>query len=440
MAARDNVVEYVQTLIRFDTTNTGDLATTRGEEPAALWVRDRLEEVGYECELVESGAPGRLNVFTRLKGDGTCADGLVIHGHLDVVPAVAEDWSVDPFSAEIKDGCIWGRGAVDMKDMVGMMVAVARELKLTGFTPHRDILFAFFADEESGSEYGSLWIAQNRPDIFTGMKEAIGEVGGYSVTLPDSQGKKKPFYLISTGEKGIAWLKVTAHGTPGHASLVHKDNPIQTLAAALRRLEEHDFPVVITKSLHNFVTAVSTETNFTIDVNAPNVAEELSQLGHIASTINSTLHDTANVTRLESGYKENVVPQTASAVLDCRLIPGRKEEFMKEMEQIMGPKISIEWLVEAPAIEVEYNTELVDFMKKSVLTYDPEAGFLPYIMGASTDAKSLDIMGIASYGFSPLKLPEDFNFMQLFHGIDERVPVSSLEFGADVLEDFVRRL
>ena len=194
----DDVVEVVSRLIRFDTTNTGELETTQGEAECAHWIAEQLAEVGYQPEYVESGAPGRGNVFARIKGADSSRGALLIHGHLDVVPAEPAEWSVHPFSGAVEDGYVWGRGAVDMKDMVGMTIVVARQLKRAGIVPPRDLVFGFVADEESGGAYGAQWLVDNRPDLFAGVTEAIGEVGGFSLTVPRRDGGERRLYLIET--------------------------------------------------------------------------------------------------------------------------------------------------------------------------------------------------------------------------------------------------
>jgi acetylornithine deacetylase/succinyl-diaminopimelate desuccinylase-like protein len=234
--AVDEVVELVSALIRFDTSNTGEPTTTKGEEECARWVAKQLEEVGYETEYVEAGAPGRGNVFARLPGADPSRGALLIHGHLDVVPAEPADWSAHPFSGAVEDGYVWGRGAIDMKNMVGMMIAVARHFKRAGVTPPRDLLFAFVADEEAGGKYGCRWLVDNRPDLFDGVTEAIGEVGGFSLTVPRPDGSERRLYLIETAEKGMLWMPLTARGRAGHGSFVHDDNAVTTLAEAVARL------------------------------------------------------------------------------------------------------------------------------------------------------------------------------------------------------------
>ncbi|MGV0800779.1 M20/M25/M40 family metallo-hydrolase, partial [Mycolicibacterium elephantis] len=186
--AEAEVVDIVSTLIRFDTTNTGEPETTKGEAECAHWVAEQLQEVGYQTEYIEAGAPGRGNLFTRLEGADRGRGALMLHGHLDVVPADPSEWSVHPFSGAIENGYVWGRGAVDMKDMCGMMIAVARHFKRAGIVPPRDIVFGFVSDEEAGGNYGCKWLVDNRPDLFEGVTEAIGEVGGFSLTIPRRDG------------------------------------------------------------------------------------------------------------------------------------------------------------------------------------------------------------------------------------------------------------
>src|ERR1700683_5340194 len=229
----DDVVDVVSRLIRFDTTNPGELETTKGEAECAQWVAAQLEDVGYQVEYLESGAPGRGNVFARLKGADSSRGALLIHGHPDVVPAEPAEWSVHPFSGAIEDGYVWGRGAVDMKDMVGMMIVVARQLKRAGIVPPRDLVFAFVADEEHGGRYGAHWLVDNRPDLFEGVTEAIGEVGGFSLTMPRPDGSERRLYLIETAEKGLSWMRLTARGPAGHGSMVQDQNAVTAVAEAV---------------------------------------------------------------------------------------------------------------------------------------------------------------------------------------------------------------
>ena len=435
--AVDEVVGLVSSLIRFDTSNTGELETTKGEADCARWVMAQLDEVGYSCEYVESGAPGRANVFARLAGADRDRGALLVHGHLDVVPAEAADWSVHPFSGAVEGGYVWGRGAIDMKNMVGMMIAVARHFKRAGIVPSRDIVFAFVADEEAGGKYGCRWLVEHRPDLFEGVTEAIGEVGGYSLTVPRRDGGERRLYLIETAEKGMLWMRLTARARAGHGSMVHQDNAVTVLAEAVAKLGRHRFPIILSPAVEEFLTAVAEETGYTFDPDSPDIDGAIAKLGSISRIIGATLRDTANPTMLKAGYKANVIPATAEAVFDCRVLPGRQAAFEREVDEIIGPDVTREWITELPSYETSFDGDLVDAMNAALLAVDPEARTVPYMLSAGTDAKHFARLGIRCFGFIPLRLPPELDFTALFHGVDERVPVEALEFGAQVLEHFL---
>ena len=434
----DEVVGLVSALIRFDTSNTGELETTKGEAECAQWVAEQLREVGYSPEYLESADPGRGNVFARLPGADPTRGALLIHGHLDVVPAEAADWSVHPFSGAVSDGYVWGRGAVDMKDMCGMMLAVARHFKRAGIVPPRDLVFAFVADEESGGKYGAQWLVRNRPDLFAGVSEAVGEVGGFSVTLPRRDGGERRLYLIETAEKGLLWMRLTARGRAGHGSMIHDDNAVTTIAAAVARIGSHQFPVVLTESVAAFLTAVAEETGYSFDIDSPDLEGAIAKLGPIARLVGATLRDTANPTMLKAGYKANVIPAAAEAVIDCRVLPGRQAAFEREIDELIGPGITREWISELGSYETSFDGDLVDSMNAALLAADPEARIVPYMLSGGTDAKAFADLGIRCFGFVPLRLPPELDFAALFHGVDERVPVDALQFGARVLENFLQ--
>jgi acetylornithine deacetylase/succinyl-diaminopimelate desuccinylase-like protein len=430
-AAEDEAIEFAGQLIRFDTTNTADPETLKPERPAAEWVAERLGEVGCEATYVESGAPGRGNVITRIPGADPSRGALLVHGHLDVVPAEAPEWSVHPFSGAVQDGYLWGRGAVDMKDMDGMMLAVARRFKHDGIVPPRDIIFAFVADEEAGGTYGARWLVENRPELFEGASEAIGEVGGFSVTFADGVRA----YLIETAEKGIRWLTLRATGTAGHGSMVHHDNAVANLAAAVTRLGNHRFPLVMRDSVREFLDGVTELTG--IEFPEDDIEGALGKLGGLARMIGATLRDTANVTMFNAGYKANVIPSEATASVDCRVLPGREQAFETELAEILGPDVQRDWL-SLPPVETTFDGALVDAMAHAVLAEDPGARTLPYMLSGGTDAKHFQRLGIRTFGFVPLRLPADLDFSALFHGVDERVPVDALRFGARTLDRFLR--
>ncbi|MFU9029285.1 M20/M25/M40 family metallo-hydrolase [Rhodococcus erythropolis] len=435
--AEAEVVELVSSLIRFDTSNTGELETTKGERACAEWVAAQLQEVGYETEYVESGAPGRGNVFARLKGAESGRGALMLHGHLDVVPAEPADWSVHPFAGTVQDGYVWGRGTVDMKDMVGMILALARQFKAEGVVPPRDLVFAFVADEEAGGKYGCQWLVEHRPDLFERVTEAVGEVGGFSLTVPRPDGTDRRLYLVETAEKGLGWMRLTAKGRAGHGSFLHDDNAVATLAGAVSRLAAHQFPIVISDSVAEFLTAVGEETGLDFDPGSPDIDGTLAKLGTIANIIGATFRDTANPTMLKAGYKANVIPQTAEAVFDCRVLPGRQAEFERTVDQLIGPDVTREWITKLDSYETTFDGHLVDAMNEAILAHDPEARTVPYMLSGGTDAKAFAKLGIRCFGFAPLQLPPELDFSALFHGVDERVPVDALLFGTRVLEHFL---
>jgi acetylornithine deacetylase/succinyl-diaminopimelate desuccinylase-like protein len=433
----DDVVEVVSRLIRFDTTNTGEPETTQGEAECAQWVAELLAEVGYQPHYVESGAPGRGNVFIRLAGADSSRGALLIHGHLDVVPAEPAEWSVHPFSGAIADGYVWGRGAVDMKDMVGMMIVVARRLKRARIVPPRDLVFAFIADEEHGGRYGSHWLVDNRPYLFDGVTEAIGEVGGFSLTVPRPDGGECRLYLIETAEKGIQWMRLTARGRAGHGSMVNDQNAVTAVAEAVARLGRHRFPLVLTDTVVEFLGAINEETGLGLDLESSDLEGMIEKLGPMARMLKAILHDTATPTMLKAGYKANVVPTTAEAVVDCRVLPGRQAAFEAEVDELIGPDVTREWIRDLPSYETSFDGDLVDAMNAALLAVDPEGRTVPYMLSGGTDAKAFARLGIRCFGFSPLRLPPELDFASLFHGVDERVPVDALRFGTEVLVHFL---
>jgi acetylornithine deacetylase/succinyl-diaminopimelate desuccinylase-like protein len=439
-SAEDEAVGLAADLIRIDTTNTGDPDTVVGEREAAEYVAGKLSEVGYEIEMVESGAARRDNVFARLPGADRSRGALLVHGHLDVVPADPAEWSVHPFSGAIQDGFLWGRGAVDMKNMVGMILAVARRFQRDGVVPPRDLVFAFLADEEAGGALGSQWLADNRPDLFDGCTEAVGEVGGFSLTLTDTRGDPARFYLIEAAEKGMAWMRLRARGKAGHGSFLHDDNAVTTLTEAVARLGNHRFPLVLTDTVRAFLTVISEVTGMEFPLEDPRDLEgALSKLGPLSRIIGATVRDTANPTMLQAGYKANVIPSTAEAVVDCRVLPGREAAFEREVDELLGPDVSREWVTHLPALQTSFDGDLVTAMSAALRAEDPDARPVPYMLSGGTDAKAFqDKLGIRCFGFAPLRLPPDLDFASMFHGVDERVPVESVRFGTRVLDRFLR--
>ncbi|PJJ01000.1 acetylornithine deacetylase/succinyl-diaminopimelate desuccinylase-like protein [Streptomyces sp. 2333.5] len=429
VTGEDEVVDLCRDLIRMDTSNYGDHSGP-GERAAAEYVAEKLAEVGLEPQIFESHK-GRASTVARIEGEDRSRPGLLIHGHTDVVPANADDWTHHPFSGEIADGCLWGRGAVDMKDMDAMMLAVVRDRLRTGRKPPRDIVLAFLADEEAGGTYGARYLVDHHPHLFEGVTEAISEVGGFSFTVNE----QVRLYLIETAQKGMHWMKLTVDGNAGHGSMIHKDNAITELSEAVGRLGRYEFPVRVTKTLRSFLDQLGDALGTELD--PENMDETLARLGGIAKLIGASLKNTANPTQLGAGYKVNVIPGQATAHVDGRFLPGHEEEFLADLDRILGPRVKREDVHADKALETTFDGALVEAMQSALQAEDPIARAVPYMLSAGTDAKSFDDLGIRGFGFAPLKLPPELDFAGMFHGVDERVPVDGLKFGVRVLDRFI---
>ena len=428
MTLEEEVVKICQDLIRIPSVNFGE---GKGDEKAvAQYIVASLGEVGISAKIYES-APNRCNVIANIEGSDPTRAGLVVHGHIDVVPANAADWSVDPFAAEIRDGMIWGRGAVDMKNVDAMILAIVRKWARTGYKPPRNIVLAFFADEEAGMTFGSRWMAAHHPEVFAGCSEAISEVGGFSVTVGDG----KRLYFVEAAQKGIHWMKLTATGRAGHGSMMNDENALTAISEAVSKIGKFHWPQRYTETVKILFKRIAQATGKPYD--EKDLRPLLTEIGPTARMIGATLQNTANPTMLEAGYKANVIPGSASAVIDGRFLPGYEDELNDTIRSIIGPDITIETISRDIALEVDFTGDLVDAMCAAITRHDPEGIPVPYLMSGGTDNKALSELGIVGYGFSPLRLPADLDFMALFHGVDERVPISGLEFGVNVLADFL---
>ncbi|MEV6294013.1 M20/M25/M40 family metallo-hydrolase [Streptomyces sp. NPDC051896] len=429
VTGEDEVVDLCRELIRFDTSNYGDHSGP-GERKAAEWVAEKLAEVGLDPKIFESH-PGRASTVARIEGEDPSRPALLIHGHLDVVPANAADWTHDPFSGEVADGCVWGRGAVDMKDMDAMTLAVVRDRLRSGRRPPRDIVLAFLADEEAGGTYGARHLVDHHRELFDGVTEAISEVGGFSFTVNE----QRRLYLIQTAEKGMHWMKLTVAGTAGHGSMIHRDNAITELSEAVARVGRHKFPVRVTKTTRAFLDELGDALGTELD--PEDMESTLLRLGGIAKFIGATLSNTANPTQLNAGYKVNVIPGEATAHIDGRFLPGHEEEFLGDLDRLLGPHVRREDVHTDKAVETSFDGALVEAMQSALVAEDPTAKAIPYMLSGGTDAKSFDDLGIRGFGFAPLKLPPELDFAGMFHGVDERVPVDGLQFGVRVLDRFI---
>lgn len=424
----DETARIARDLIRFDTTNYGD-GKSNGETDAAEYVSAYLTDLGLDPQMFES-EPGRVSVVARVEGSDKSKPALVVHGHTDVVPAQPDNWSVDPFGGVIKDGMLWGRGAVDMKNMDAMMLTALRDILGAGKQPSRDLIIGFFADEEAGGVLGSGYLVKNHPELFDGATEAISEVGGYSITLNGSRA-----YLLQTGEKSLVWVKLIARGTAAHGSHVMRDNAVTKLAEAVVAVGRRDWPIRLTDT----TSALLAELARILEVDPQKVGlDELALATGTASRfIQASLRTTTNPTKLTAGYKHNVIPDSAEALVDIRTLPGEEDAVLAELAELVGPDIEIVVLHRDIGLETEFAGPLVEAMTAALGTHDPGAPVLPYLLSGGTDNKALSLLGIKGYGFAPLKLPPELDFPAMFHGVDERVPLDALVFGRRVLGDLL---
>lgn len=425
----DETAVIARDLIRFDTTNYGE-GRSNGEAEAAEYVEARLAALGLAPQVFESD-PGRASVVARVEGADPGKPALVVHGHLDVVPADPRNWTVDPFGGEIKDGLLWGRGAVDMKNMDAMILTAVGDILNAGDRPARDLVVAFFADEEDGGRRGSHHLVDTHPELFDGATEAISEVGGYSIDLAGRRA-----YLLQTGEKSLVWIKLIARGRAAHGSRLIRENAITRLAEAVVKLGREDWPVQLTAT----TTRLIGELGRLLEVDPQQVGpdEVVIRTGTAAGFILATLRTTTNPTVLEAGYKHNVIPDTAEALIDIRTLPGDEDAVLARVRELIGDEVEIQVMHRDIGLEAEFGGGLVDAITGTLHRHDPEAPVLPYLLSGGTDNKALSRLGITGYGFAPLRLPAELDFPGMFHGVDERVPLDALVFGRTVLRDLLR--
>jgi acetylornithine deacetylase/succinyl-diaminopimelate desuccinylase-like protein len=427
--ALDEVVRFTSDLIRIDTSNKG--GGDCRERPAAEYAAEQLAGAGLEPVLLER-TKGRTNVVARIEGTDPSADALLVHGHLDVVPARAGDWSVHPFSGEVRDGVVWGRGAVDMKNMDAMILAIVRDWARGGVRPRRDIVVAFIADEEDSARDGSAFLADKHAGLFEGCTEGVGESGAF--TFHDGDGRQ--IYPIAAGERGTAWLKLTARGRAGHGSKVNRENAVTRLSAAITRIGEYEWPTRLTPTVRAALTELAALHG--VEDGHEDVDRLLEKLGPAAKLVESTVRNSANPTMLDAGYKVNVIPGEAVAYVDGRYLFGAEDEFRATLDRLTGPDVDWEFHHRSIALQAPLDTPTFARMRAAVEEFAPEGHVVPYCMSGGTDAKEFSRLGITGYGFTPLRLPEGYDYQAMFHGVDERVPVEALHFGVRVLDRFLR--
>jgi acetylornithine deacetylase/succinyl-diaminopimelate desuccinylase-like protein len=424
----DETATIARDLIRFDTSNYGG-GRSNGETEAAEYVADKLRALGVEPRLFES-EPGRVSVVARIEGRDPAKPGLVVHGHLDVVPADPANWSVDPFAGVVRDGMLWGRGAVDMKNMDAMMLSSIGDILRAGERPARDLVVGFLADEEAGGVLGSHYLVREHPELFDGATEAISEVGGYSTFI---DGRRS--YLLQTGEKALIWVKLIARGTAGHGSQMIEANAVTRLAEAVAALGRRQWPITLTDTTSALLRQVAGILD--VDVEQVSPDELVLQTGTARGFIRGSLRTTTNPTMLTAGYKHNVVPDTAEALVDIRCMPGQEEAVLDEVRALVGDDIEIVTMHTDIGLETPFSGPLVEAIEATLHRHDPGAPVLPYLLSGGTDNKALSLLGIAGYGFAPLRLDEGMDFPAMFHGVDERVPLDALSFGSRVLRDLL---
>ncbi|GGA56471.1 peptidase M20 [Pseudoclavibacter endophyticus] len=428
--SNDRTVRLTQELIRIDTTNYGE-GRSKGEEPAAELLAGRLEAMGLDVIRYDT-EPGRRSIVTRVPGRNRAKPALVVHGHTDVVPADPAAWSVDPFAGVIRDGMLWGRGAVDMKDMNAMIVTALEDLHAAGQQPERELIVAFFADEENVGVYGARPMVRDHPEYFAGATEAISEVGGYSITVANQRA-----YLVQTGEKAIVWIKLHARSRAAHGSRViaPHDNAVARLAAAVARIAQQEWPVQLNRTTTAMVEAIAGIMGVDPVETAPD--ELVLATGKSAGFLTASLRTTSNPTMLQAGYKHNVIPESATVAIDVRPFPGEEQQTLDRLRELAGPDIEFEITQQDIGTEADPASPIVTAAAASLRRFDSEARVVPYFLSGGTDNKSLATLGIAGFGFAPLKLPPELDFPGMFHGVDERVPLDALVFGREVLKDFL---
>jgi acetylornithine deacetylase/succinyl-diaminopimelate desuccinylase-like protein len=432
--AGTDVAGLAADLIRIDTTNRG--GGDARERPAAEYVAGRLAEAGLEPALLES-APGRANVVARVSGSEPGAAALLVHGHLDVVPADPASWSVPPFSGEIRDGVLWGRGAVDMKNADAVLLAVVGQWARSGRRPRRDIVLAFTADEEDTAEFGARWLVERHPGLFEGCTEAVGESGAFTFHA----GPGQRLYPIASAERGTAWLKLTARGRAGHGAKPNPENAVTRLSAAMARIGAHRWPVRLIPTVNAAVEAIAAAAGRPAPAEYALGPEDLLEyLGPAGALVAGTIRNSANPTMLQAGYKVNVIPDEAVGYVDGRVLPGCEDEFRGTLDKLTGSDVSWEYAHRERPLEAPLDAPVMASMARVLLAEDPGSTIVPYCMSGGTDAKHFARLGMTCYGFTPMVLPAGYDYYAMFHGTDERIPLSALASGVRVMDRFLTEL
>jgi acetylornithine deacetylase/succinyl-diaminopimelate desuccinylase-like protein len=432
----DEAVQHLKALLRIDTTNPPG-----NETPAAEYLADLLAGAGLAPTLL-GPVPSRKSVVARLRGTGEKPP-LLLHAHLDVVPIESDRWTHPPFGGIVHDGYLWGRGAIDMKDMAVMAALVLCRLAREGRKLDRDVIFTGVADEEAGCDEGSKWLVDHHPEHFR-AEYAVGEVGGATLYLGG-----RPVYPVQVAEKGVVWMKLKARGTPGHGSIPREDNAVVRLSEAVARLAHQNLPHHPTAAAATYLDALADTQPFPRSLLIrqllnPKLAKGILRLlpdRSQAALLGAAISNTATPTMLRAGYKTNVIPAEAEAEVDGRSLPGQTAaDLVAEVQTIVGRHIEVLVTRDLPPVETKAPSPLFDAITSTMATHHPGASVVPTLITGFTDAKHWSRLGARCYGFCPVRFPEDGpRFTDLFHGHDERIPVEGLRWGIHVLYDFIRR-
>ena len=425
--------ELLQRLIQFDTTNPPG-----NESECIAYIDTLLKKAGLETSLLAKD-PNRPNLITRLKGQGS-ASPLLLYGHVDVVTTADQGWTHPPFEGKLVDGFIWGRGALDMKSGVVMMLSAVIRARTENLIPAGDIVLAILCDEEGGGDYGAKYLVENHAEQFSGIQYAIGEFGSFSTHI----GQKK-FYPIQIAEKQICWIKATVRGPAGHGARPMKGGTMSKLANLLHLVDKHRLPVHITPVARQIIEIIASNVAFPKSLilrqllNPVLTNTILNLLGDIGENLDPLLHNTVNATIVRGGDKINVIPGEVSVELDGRLLPGfSPDDMIKEMRQIIGDEVELEIVLYEPG-PAEPDMGLFDELAGILKDADPEAIPIPLLLPAVSDARIFSRLGIQTYGFTPMKLPSNFNFFETIHAADERIPMDAVAFGADAMYELLNR-
>jgi acetylornithine deacetylase/succinyl-diaminopimelate desuccinylase-like protein len=425
--------ELLQNLIRFDTTNPPG-----NEAGCADYVRSLLDDAGIPSQIL-SWTDSRPNLVARLVGEGY-APPLLLYGHLDVVTTEGQAWAYPPFSGEIHDGYVWGRGALDMKGPDAMLISAFLRAHTEGADLPGDVILCLVSDEEAGGDNGALFLMQQHADLFDGVRYALGEFGGFTISI---SGRR--FYPIMVAERQVCWLKARLRGPAGHGSLVHHNTAAAKLGAMLATLDHRRLPVHITPSAHAMFEGIATVLPFPTGMlvrqllNPILTDRVLDLLGEKARTFDPLLHNTVNPTIIRGGDKINVIPAEVTVELDGRLLPGYSpEDLLEELRILLGDDIDFELMRYDPG-PTEPDMGLFPILADILKQADPDGTPIPMLLSGVTDARFFSRLGIQTYGFTPMQLPPDFNFAATIHAADERIPVEALRWGTDRIYEVLMR-